>query len=316
MSRSTLSGGAARLDAERRIALPRNGDFMSDSRGGTPASLDWALRATAPRAAARLPGSTSGLPGAPGGRFEFAAIHPYRPGMLLAAVNFDSPLFWAVVIGWILSVTLHELAHGVVASAGGDYTIGERGGLTLNPLYYVDPLNSLILPTVFLILGGIPLPGGATYIRTDLLRSRAWEAGVALAGPAANLLLCLAFALPLHPMFDWYKPGTPVSAATPGQLFCATMAVLQFLAVCFNLVPVPPLDGFKAIAPLLRPETELKLSTPPTSTMLFFGYFFALWQIPAILAGFVSVFLVVVAFLGFGRTGQAIIAMFAETLFR
>src|SRR5687768_11485576 len=79
---------------------------------------------------------------------------------MLAAVNWESPLFWAVMVGWIMSVILHEFAHGVVAYLGGDYTIRERGGLSLNPLVYIDPVGSLLLPAVFLLLGGIPLPGG------------------------------------------------------------------------------------------------------------------------------------------------------------
>src|SRR5256886_5822009 len=80
----------------------------------------------------------------------------------LAVADYRSPLFWAVFIGWIMSVVLHEFAHGVVAYWGGDYTIRERGGLTLNPLQYVDPVMSLLLPIVVFLLGGIPLPGGAT----------------------------------------------------------------------------------------------------------------------------------------------------------
>src|SRR5678816_1886117 len=105
-----------------------------------------------------------------------STIHnPLMPLALETAV-YSNPLFWAVFVGWVLSVVLHEFAHGLVAYLGGDYTIRERGGLTLNPLQYVDPVNSIILPLVFLLLGGIPLPGGVTYIRKDLLRSRGWDA--------------------------------------------------------------------------------------------------------------------------------------------
>src|SRR5438067_10238941 len=106
---------------------------------------------------------------------------------MLSAVNVQNPLLWAVLIGWILSVVLHEFAHGLVAYVGGDYTIKERGGLTLNPLQYVDPLMSIVLPAIFLLMGGIPLPGGATYIRRDLLRNKLWNSLVSAAGPAMNL---------------------------------------------------------------------------------------------------------------------------------
>src|SRR3954451_7457903 len=103
-------------------------------------------------------------------------IRPSYACVMLAAVDFATPLLCAVFIGWVMSVTLHEFAHGVVAYWGGDYTIRERGGLTLNPIQYVDPLMSIVLPVVFLLMGGIPLPGGATYVRRDLLRSRGWDA--------------------------------------------------------------------------------------------------------------------------------------------
>jgi Zn-dependent protease len=220
----------------------------------------------------------------------------------MLSVDFQSPLFWAILIGWILSVTLHEFAHGLVAFWGGDYTIRERGGLTLNPLYYVDPFMSIILPAIFLAMGGIPLPGGATFIRSDLLRNRKWESGVALAGPLANFLLFVAFAAPLHPAFGWYEFG---ARATPGQTFCGAMATLQFLAMCLNLVPVPPLDGFRAIAPLLGRETEEKMTMPPTGTILFLVYFFVLWKVPAVIQGMLSLMGGTLDAAGFGANGDA-----------
>src|SRR4051794_38420039 len=94
---------------------------------------------------------------------------------MLASAAFDNPLVWALLIGWILTVVLHEFAHGLVGYLGGDYTIKERGGLSLNPLQYVDPVMSLILPAIFLLMGGIPLPGGVTFIRQDLLKNDLWR---------------------------------------------------------------------------------------------------------------------------------------------
>src|SRR4051812_20513531 len=116
--------------------------------------------------------------------------------IMLATVDFNSPLTWAIIIGWIMSVVLHEWAHGFVAYLGGDYTIRERGGLSLNPLQYIHPVNSILLPILFLMMGGIPLPGGATYVRRELLRNRAWGMAVSFAGPAMNVLLFLLLSLP------------------------------------------------------------------------------------------------------------------------
>jgi len=194
----------------------------------------------------------------------------------LARIDFNDPTIWAVLIGWVMSVTLHEFAHGVVAYWGGDYTIRERGGLTLNPIQYVDPLMSIVLPIVFLLMGGIPLPGGATYVRRDLLRSRGWDAAVSAAGPLMNLILFGLLAIPLLPHFGWIDTTKPAIQWETPQKFVAAMCYLQLLSVILNLVPVPPLDGFGIIGPFMNQETRLRLTLPPTGTMLFFGYFLVL----------------------------------------
>ncbi|HEV2293530.1 MAG TPA: site-2 protease family protein [Tepidisphaeraceae bacterium] len=188
--------------------------------------------------------------------------------MILAAIDFESPLTWAILIGWIMTVVLHEFAHGIVAYFGGDYTIKERGGLTLNPIQYIDPFGSILLPAIFLALGGIPLPGGATYIHRELLRSRAWDAAVSAAGPAMNLLLFLLLSLPFHPAIGWITvdPNTPESW-TPTQMFLVTLAQLQFIAIVINLIPLPPLDGFQIVGAFMDEETRQKLMS-----MSFFSF--------------------------------------------
>lgn len=198
----------------------------------------------------------------------------------LARIDFEDPTFWAVLIGWVMSVTLHEFAHGLVAHWGGDYTIRERGGLTLNPLQYVDPVMSLILPAIFLLMGGVPLPGGATYVRTDLLRSRAWDSAVSAAGPAMNLLLFGLLSIPLMPGFGWIPAGVGWQEWTTAQKFVAAMCYLQLLSVFLNLVPVPPLDGFGIIGPYLPTDIRERLTAPPLRSILFFGYFMLIWQAP------------------------------------
>ena len=99
--------------------------------------------------------------------------------------------FIVVIVGWIFSLCLHEFSHAVVAYYGGDTSVKDKGYLTFNPLKYTHPIYSIVLPMVFLLLGGIGLPGGAVYIETWRLRSRRWEAAVSLAGPASNLLLAI-----------------------------------------------------------------------------------------------------------------------------
>jgi len=209
-------------------------------------------------------------------------------------------LFGAVLVGWIISVILHEFAHGVVAYWGGDYTIRERGGLTLNPLQYIDPLFSIIIPVVVLFLGGIPLPGGVTYIHRDLLRSRFWDTAVSLAGPAMNFILFIACALPLHPHFHWLDAKASSQNWSDLQIFLGVMAVLQLIAVILNLIPVPPLDGFGAIAPYLPEDLRIRVTTPPLSNFLFFAYFMIIWQAPGVMIGIILIFAMLLRLMGFG----------------
>jgi len=216
----------------------------------------------------------------------------------ILAVQFDSRLLWAVLIGWIISVVLHEFAHGLAAHLGGDYTIRERGGLSLNPLHYVHPFFSLILPAIILLVGGVPLPGGATYVRRDLLRSRLWETAVSLSGPVMNGLLFLACALPLHPRLGWVDPSAP-GEWTDAQVFLGAIAILQFMAMFLNLVPIPPLDGFGAIAPYLPERWTTMAMTPHVSLALFLVYFAAISQI---IRPILRLLMIVLNALGFGST--------------
>ncbi len=69
--------------------------------------------------------------------------------------------FLIVLAGWIFSLSLHEFAHALVAYYGGDKTVKDKGYLTFNPLKYTHPMLSIVFPIIFLMMGGIGLPGGA-----------------------------------------------------------------------------------------------------------------------------------------------------------
>ena len=99
--------------------------------------------------------------------------------------------FTIVFFGWIFSLCLHEFSHALVAYLGGDYTVREKGYLTFNPLKYTHPLFSLILPLLFLVMGGIGLPGGAVYIERQRIRNRFVLSFMSLAGPLSNLLVAI-----------------------------------------------------------------------------------------------------------------------------
>ena len=200
--------------------------------------------------------------------------------LTLAMMNLNNPMLWAILIGWILSVTIHEFAHGLAAHLGGDYTIAERGGLTLNPLQYIDPIGSIVFPAIIFLIGGIPLPGGVTYVRDDLLRGRGWRVTVSAAGPLSNFILYILLSLLLSPAVGWVQEGLPVQQWTQAQLWVGAMAMLQILSVVLNLLPLPPSDGFHIINPFLPEHVQEKLNSPNIRSICYFGYFMLLTGAP------------------------------------
>src|SRR5437868_5938093 len=161
--------------------------------------------------------------------------------------------FLIVVILWVFSVCLHEFGHAFVALKGGDYTVREKGYLTLNPLKYTHPVYSIIFPLLFLAIGGIGLPGGAVYIERQLLRSRKWETLMSLGGVTMNLLLVILISM-------LFKFGViPPDPTRVGTIAMAFVLQLQISSILFNLIPIPPLDGFHALAPWMPAETRERM---------------------------------------------------------
>ena len=188
-----------------------------------------------------------------------------------------TPFLGAVIIGWILSVCFHEFCHALTAFLGGDQSVRDKGYLGFNPAAYLDPVMSLLLPAVIMVLGGFPLPGAAVRIDQSALRGRGWVSAVAAAGPAANLILFLLLALILHPALgiaDTENPSTLVR-------FLAVLAMLQWLAILINLIPMPPLDGFGIIEPFLSQETRWKFRRPMVAYAGIFILFFVVFRIDA-----------------------------------
>jgi Zn-dependent protease len=182
-------------------------------------------------------------------------------------------VFLLVIAAWVFSVCLHEYGHAVVAYHGGDHTVEEKGYLTLNPIHYTHPVYSLLLPVLFLCMGGFGLPGGAVYINDHLLRSKAWRTWVSLAGPAMNLALVFILVLPF-----WFG----VVHQTASDRFAPALAFLiqlQICAVLFNLLPVPPLDGFRALAPWLPGDWQERIMQQ--ANMYFWMLILVMWNVPA-----------------------------------
>jgi Zn-dependent protease len=177
-----------------------------------------------------------------------------------------------VFVAWIFSLCLHEFSHALVAYWGGDKSVKDKGYLTFNPLKYADPLLSVIYPMFFLLAGGIGMPGGCVYVDRSRLRSKAWECAVSLAGPFSNAFLAVVLSLPF--MLGMADAGAQHSF----WAVYSFLIVLQVSAVLLNLLPIPPLDGFGAIAPWLPGETRNALYKQGQIGMLL--VFMSFWFIP------------------------------------
>ena len=183
--------------------------------------------------------------------------------------------FAIVLFGWIFSLCLHEFSHALVAYYGGDTTVREKGYLTFNPLKYTHPLFSIVLPLLFLVMGGIGLPGGAVYIERWRIRNRFLLSAVSLAGPLANLLLAILLGLFLR-----FSPNLNPSLL-PGLSF---LLVLQVSAVLFNSIPLPPFDGYNVLEPFL-PEI-IRMQVDRVRDVTIWIIFLLFWFVPAVSSSF------------------------------
>jgi Zn-dependent protease len=159
-------------------------------------------------------------------------------------------VFLFVTVGWVVSLSLHEFGHALTAYLGGDFTVVDKGYLTLNPLHYTHAALSILFPLIYLALGGIGLPGGAVYINYTLIPSKRMRSLVAAAGPIMTGLFSLLVVAP-------FFLGMDQKLLAAHQDFLAGLTFLAFLQITtliFNLIPLPPLDGFGILRPFLPPS--------------------------------------------------------------
>ena len=160
----------------------------------------------------------------------------------------------AMIVALIISVVIHEMAHGYAANWLGDPTARLAGRLSPNPIVHMDPLMSVILPALLIFSGSPILFGAAKPVPYNPynLRNQKWgEAMVAFAGPLANILIAVVFAVLVRLADVLSLPGTFVSLAIG-------IIVLNIFLAFFNLVPIPPHDGSKILPKLLPHDLAMK----------------------------------------------------------
>ncbi len=173
----------------------------------------------------------------------------YRGGL---PASLKTLVYWLFVIGgWMISLSLHEFGHALAAYWGGDKSVVHKGYLTLNPFRYTHATYSIVLPLLYLAMGGIGLPGGAVYVDMGAIKSQAKRSFTSAAGPVATAICALILLLP-------FIIGLPREEMYRHSDFWAGIALLAFLqltGLLFNLLPIPGFDGWGILEPALPRST-------------------------------------------------------------
>lgn len=201
---------------------------------------------------------------------------------------FDDPIYYvSVVMAVLLSVTLHEVGHAVAAWWEGDSTARDLGHFELNPMIHMGPTAIIVL----LLVG---ITWGQTPVQPHRFRhGRTGEALVAFAGPAVNLGLGVLFTV-MSVLWIYFGTQLPVPDHFYDNLgqFLGIGAVNNFMLCLFNLLPVPPLDGF-TVATSLSPALDRAADGIRQNSMILFliVFMFAgrfLWPIASGAVSFVT----------------------------
>lgn len=165
---------------------------------------------------------------------------------------------WALPI--LFAITVHEVAHGWIALRCGDHTAQMMGRLTLNPVQHIDPVGTLLVPGILLLFGGVifgwakPVP-----VSWDKLGNPKRDmAIVALAGPMANLIMAILWAL-ISRLGLALAPELPVLGVPLAYMGVAGIFI-NALLMMLNLIPLPPLDGGRILVALLPGPLAYKVS--------------------------------------------------------
>jgi len=167
--------------------------------------------------------------------------------------------FTISIIPVLLAITVHEAAHGYAAKHFGDKTAYYLGRITLNPIKHIDPLGTVVIPGMLLLLSAPFLFGWAKPVPvnfSNLNNPKKDMMWVALAGPASNLVMAIIWAIIL---------GLFKSSGASYALFVIGMAqvgiMINLVLMLLNLLPIPPLDGGRMAVSLLPSPWSYKLAS-------------------------------------------------------
>ncbi|MCL4870869.1 MAG: site-2 protease family protein [Anaerolineae bacterium] len=192
--------------------------------------------------------------------------------------NFDLIQFICFIVVAFFAFAYHELGHALVANYLGDPTPRQHGRMTLNPFPHISPVGMIML----ILIG---FGWAVTPINPQMMRGnpRTAHAIVAIAGPAFNLIMAVLFAIPIRIIMVGAGFGFSPLAALPEQTANIIMTFLfigvnlNLFLIGFNLLPIPPLDGFWVLRGLLPPEMAYQMDRLlPYGMMIFLLVIFIL----------------------------------------
>ncbi len=166
---------------------------------------------------------------------------------------------WALPV--LFAITVHESAHGWMARRLGDSTAYMLGRLTLNPIKHIDPIGTLVVPVIMLLLPGSFIFGWAKPVPVswqNLKNPKRDMALVALAGPISNFLMAVFWALVMRGVTEFW--GGQDLQGMFLLLVCAAGIYINTVLMLLNLLPIPPLDGGRVLVGILPVNLSVKLA--------------------------------------------------------
>jgi Zn-dependent protease len=151
----------------------------------------------------------------------------------------------------LLALSFHESAHAYMAYRFGDTTARDGGRISLNPIAHIDPLG--LIAILFFPIGWAKPVMINPYNLKNPIKDNIW---ISLAGPASNLILAALFGIVFRFAYE------PFSSSVAGQYFIQLIqisVILNINLMVFNLIPIPPLDGFHILEGIVPTETYVKL---------------------------------------------------------